>query len=166
MAESVHEQLVAALQTDLSDIVGDGGANYFYTPDRVLRQPAFHGGCLDPSLTTIYVLSPGAVDDVLAHSTIGIRAALTVDVAIATRFQAGTEDPFNEPTPSRWTVQTRLEHDAKKRIRADYKLGRPDLGCFVEIQHTEYVAHQTYLDGWALVFMRLVVHYIYTDTAP
>jgi hypothetical protein len=167
VAESLHEQLVAAFQANLAGIVGDGGANYWFTPDRVVRVPAFSEACLDSSLTTIYCISPGQVEDALAHSTVGVRAVLTLDLAIVTRYTPSEEiNPFTADVPLRWTIQTRLERDAKKKIRSFYHLGFESNAVWVEIPITEYVADQTFFQGWAAVFMRCLVHFIYADVAP
>lgn len=166
MAESIHEQIVAALKTLLEGIVGDGGATYWYTPDRVLRRPAFTENILDSSLTTIYCLSPADEDDVFRDSNREIRSAMRVTLTVASQFTPPSEaDPFDQPDPDQWKVQSRLVRDVKKRIRSDYRLG--GLCLWVEIPITELGAEQTdILQGWALAFMNLVINYRYADTAP
>jgi hypothetical protein len=168
VAESVHEQVLAALQAHLAGIVGDGGATYWYTPDRVLRPAAFHGACLDPSLTTIYSLSPVRVEDKPVNISIGMEAVLTVDLAVATRFtpDAG-ENPLQQTEPFRWTIQSRLERDAKKRLRSNYNLlGVSGAHRFTAVPVTDYAPDLTYLEGWALVFLRVQLRYTYPDTTP
>jgi hypothetical protein len=173
VSEAIHEQLVAAAQTLLQGIVGDGGVTYWYTPDRVLRAPAFHAGCLDESLTTIYTMVPVRVDARPITSSLGMDARLTVDLALATRFKPDTESPFKQSAPIRWTVQTRLEKDAKKRLASNYTLlGVDGAHRFTTVPVVDYAADLTgqqlgtYLEGWAVVYLRVVFRYIYTDQAP
>lgn len=167
MAESIHEQLIVALAAHLAGIVGDGGATYWYTPDRVVRTPTFHSACLDPSLTTIYSLSPVRVEDKPVNISIGMESIATVDLAAATKFNPATEDPFKQEEPIRWTVQTRLERDAKKRLRSNYNLlGVSGGHRFTAIPVTDYASDLTYLEGWALVFLRLQLRFTYPDTTP
>jgi hypothetical protein len=166
VAESIHEQVIAALKTHLEGIVGDAGATYWYTPDRVLRPAAFHGACLDSSLTTIYSVSPVRVEEKPVNISIGMEAILTVDLAVATRF-TGVDNPFQQEAPIRWTVQTRLERDAKKRLRANYNLlGGSGAHRFTAIPVTDYAPDLTYLEGWACVFLRVQLRYTYPDTTP
>jgi hypothetical protein len=167
MAESIHEQMIAALETHLEGIVADAGATYWYTPDAVLRTPAFHGACLETGLTTIYSLSPVRIEDKPVNISIGMEAIATVDLAVATRFVPSSENPFSADTPLRWTVQTRLERDAKKRLRANYNLLGADGGHrFTAIPVTDYASDLTYLEGWAIVFLRVQLRYNYRDTTP
>lgn len=157
MPESRHEQVVQALQAWLQGITADGGASYWLSPERVIRAPTFHAGCVDPTLETIYILSPeDVVDEWRDFCT--WRSTLPVNLTAITKFDA-VADPFAQPTPGRWTLQTRLEHDAKRRI-----LGSPafveSLGFTVQadIPLTVY-SPETYWDGWAGVFLRLLFRF-------
>lgn len=163
MSESIHEQIVVALQTLFGGIVGDGGAAYWYTPTRVVRAAAFHSGLLDDSLSTIYCLSPADEDDEFRDSNREVKTIMRVDLALATRFTE-MENPLEPTDPDRWKVQNRLIRDAKKRIRSDYRLG--GLCLWIEIPTTERGAEQTFEEGWALAFLRLLIFYRYADTAP
>lgn len=163
MAESIHEQIVVALKTLFEGIVGDGGATYWYTPTRVVRAAAFQGGLLDDSLSTIYCLSPADEDDEFRDSNREIKSIMRVDLAVATRY-TDMENPLDPPDPDRWKVQNRIIRDAKKRIRSDYRLG--GLCLWIEIPTTERGAEQTFEEGWALAFLRLLIFYRYADTAP
>jgi hypothetical protein len=162
--ESNHEQIVAALRTLLQGIVADGGVTAWYTPDRVLRVPAFTESCLDSSLATIYCLSPADEDDEFRDSNRSVRSEMRVDLTVASQFTP-SEDPFDQPDPDQWKIQSRLVRDVKKRIRSDYRLG--GLCLWIDIPSTEYGAEQTdTLRDWAIAFLRLVIHYHYADTAP
>lgn len=162
MAESIHEQLVAALKTLLEGIVGDGGVTYWRTP-KVLRAADFYAGCLDESQETIYCLSPDSEDDVFRDSGREIKSVAMVDLALAARF-AAAENPLEQPDPDRWKLQNRLVHDAKKKIRSDYRLG--GLCLWIEIPTTDRSAERTFYAGWAIAFLRLHIFYRYADTVP
>jgi hypothetical protein len=161
--ESKHERIIVALQAALAAISGDGGATYWYGPDRVLRAPAFSALCLDTSLETIYVLSPEDVADERADSC-SAKALVRVDLTAVHRFNPVSENPFEQMEPLRWTVQTRLERDVKKLVRTDETLG--GLSQEVRIPLTSYAPEETYFEGWACVFMRLEIKYYYPKATP
>ena len=83
MAESFLERAAEGVKASLAAIVSDGGANYWYTPDRVLRAPEFYGGCLpaDPTLSVIYTVSPGRVAFTIATAGVAGSRPLAMPVA-------------------------------------------------------------------------------------
>lgn len=165
MAEAKSEQIILALQAALEGIIADGGTTYHYSPDRVLRAPAFSQLCLDSSLETIYVLSPEDVADERVDSC-SAKALVRVDLTALHKFETD-ENPFTHEQgndPIRWTVQTRLERDVKKLIRTDEHLG--GLAQEVRIPLTSYSPEETYFKGWACVFMRLEIKYHYPKATP
>ena len=163
MAEARHEQIIVALKAALAGIVADGGTTYWYTPDRVLRAPAFSQMCLDSSLDTIYVLSPVDVADERADSC-SAKALVRVDLTAVRRFNPSTENPYTQEAPIRWTIQTRLERDIKKLIRTDETLG--GLSQEVRVPLTSYAPEETYFEGWACIFMRLEIKWHYPKATP
>lgn len=163
MAESRHEQIVAALVTSLEGIVGDSGATYWFTPGKVVRAPEFSSTTLRSDYSTIYVLSADdEQDDEIAYGHIGAR--MKVDLVVANRFDPTNEDPFNPSLPQRWTVQNRLVQDAKKRLRSDKTLG--GLAQHIHVPLTERAADDTYLADWAVAFLRVLIDYSYEDATP
>lgn len=161
MAESKHEQVILALKAALEGIVADGGVSYWYSPDRVLRWPVCDAKCQDASLDTIYVLSQSDVDDEQADSC-SARALVRVDLTVIHKYE-GIENPFLQADPIRETVQSRLERDVKKKVRADTTLG--GLALDVRIPVTTY-GPETYWQGWAGVIMRLEIKYHYPKATP
>lgn len=161
--ESIHEQIVVALRTLLAGIVSDAGVTYWYTPDLVERAADFYEACLNEGLTTIYCLSPDDEDDSFRDSARSVKSVMKVDLVVATRF-LGPENPLDQPDPDRWKLQSRLIHDAKKKIRSDYRLG--GLCLWMEIPTTDRSAERTYKEGWAIARMRIHIHYQYADTVP
>lgn len=170
MPEPQPEIIVAALKTRLEGIVGDAGVTYWYTPHRVLRFAAWCNACLSASLgsypsdpATIYTLSPDD-EDSEENTYTGTQSVMRIDLSLAQRFEpAGDLDPFNQPDPDRWKVQQRLRNDARKRLRGDLKVG--NTAMLVRIPLVDMSAEETFVKGWAVVFMRLEVLYAYEDAA-
>lgn len=170
MAESKAEQIVAALRTALAAISGDSGTTYWYSVDRCIRAAAWESRCLDESLATdavIYVLIPDT-RETIRHTIGGAatghkRSILNVDLVVARRFR-GTDDPYNAPTPSRWTIQERLLRDALTAIEADESLG--SLALCIDTPTASLAADETWIEGWAVAFQRLAIMYDYTAGTP
>jgi hypothetical protein len=166
--ESKHEQIEEAIKSRLASIVGDSGVNWWFTPDRVIRYPAFTEQCLDTSLTTVYVLSPDEEEDAEASTGTaatggGIRAQARLDLVLATRYQ-GSEHPFQAEAPLRATLQNRMARDVKKKLREDITLGG-GLARNLDFILTDRGA-ETHHPGWAIVAMRLLVTYWYQALVP
>jgi hypothetical protein len=163
MSESISERIAAALQARLAGIVGDGGVTYWYTPDRVLRVPAFYGDCLTNTLSTIYSVSPDQEEDTYLSFS-AVNTVVKLDLAAARAHRPHTEQPLSANTPIRWTVQNRLVQDLRKCLRGDKTLG--GLAYDLRIPFVELSAEETYLEGWATVFLRLEVAYAHEDAQP
>lgn len=154
------------MQAALASIVGDGGASYHYTPDAVLRAVGFSKLCLDGSLDTIYVLSPQDVA-VERRDICSDRALMRVYLTAIHKYDKGVENPFEQKKNAeelRWTVQTRLDRDIRKRLRVDEQLGGVSLE--VSIPLTTYAPEETFLEGWACVFAVLEIKYQYQKVTP
>lgn len=170
MAESIREQITVALLAKLEEIVGDDGANYWYTPDAVRRVEDITMACLDDtfadttsSKATIYVIT--ADDEVdIEESTEDIDAIMNLDLLVARQIDQ-MDHPMKEPlTGSRGLIQNRLVRDAKKKLREDVSLA--GLAHNVEIIRAEFSPEDVFAPGWAAVFMRLAIHYSYWKGTP
>lgn len=160
--EALCEQIVEALVDRLKT-----GTDYVYPPDAVIRCPAWGSHCLDESLAaepTIYTLSPDDEDNE-EHTYTATKSSMGIDLTVVHRFTpAGENTPLSVTLdPDRWKVQNRLRDDARKRLRGDLKVG--DLALLIQIPLVDLSAEETYVDGWAVVLMRLVVQYTYQDAA-
>ena len=170
MAEPRPEQIAAAIRTKLEEISGDGGATYWYTPDRVIRSHAVTDRLLDGSLQTLYVVTPDRKDE--NRRTNGgpgciVRGIAFLTLTLLHRFTPPTENalvvtPADEPI--RWTIQERMEGDVRKKLREDPKLG--GISTDLDLTASEEGADETFIEGWALAFVRLQVTYHYVQETP
>lgn len=164
MPEPLCEQIVAALVDRLEGIVGDGGATFWYTPTHVQRSPAWGEHCLPlrpADDTTVYTLSPDD-EDMEELTLTSTRAFMGIDLTIARPYRNG-DNPFEPAEPDRWKVQNRMRDDARKRLRGELKVG--NLALLIQIPLVDLSAEETFVDGWAVVMMRLVVQYSYGDAS-
>lgn len=167
MAESIHEQVVAAILTSLEAIVGDGGTTYWYTPSKVIRYGGFTDACLNPMVgdpATIYVLIPSEEERTPFAMGGRWKARCILDIVAAQRFVPATEDPFNPPSPDRWQIQNRLARDIERKLLAGATVG--GLAIDTEVQVVDRDPEDTHVDGWAVVLLRTLVEYEYAETAP
>lgn len=155
MADPAAKQVRDALVTLLEGVTFQGLAGI--TSPTVVTQPAFHDGVLDASLNSgsVICLSPDVSEDSMAAMG-RIRVEQPIELAVAARFTgAGEDNPFDPPTPDRWTVQDELERGVKDKLRGDRLLG----GLLVDmvIPDTDKSAENTFLPGWAAVIMTVFV---------
>ena len=163
MAESIHEQIAAALRTSLAGIVSDAGATYWYTPGAVIRVSFFPADfALSESYDVVYVLSPAA-EDFTEEATGQVRAQASFALQLARKHRVGTENPYIESTPSRWTVVNRLVRDAVRRLLTDVTLG----GLAVNVATDSIsIDREQYLEGWAMAQLSFTVEYFFAKEAP
>lgn len=165
MAESIAEQVAAALKTALAGIVGDGGTTYWYTPDKVVRVSFFPDQfALDPAQgDVIYILSPGSEE--LSEAATGrlCRSEHEFVLQVARQHRVATENPYIEGTPTRWTVVNRLVRDAFKKLTQDVQVG----GIAVNVNTDGMsVDREQYTDGWAMAQIRFTVTFDFVGDTP
>lgn len=170
MAESVHEQIAAALYDQFAEIVGDGGVTYWHTW-RVGRTTAFEESDFDDSVgqSAHMVLRPG--EETFAEETsggageIGITADAEFFVLLATPFNAATESPWEqEGGDSRWLVVNRLVRDFVKKLFSDVQLA----GLAENVVKDSLVIDRNIQPkpGWAMAEARFVVQYSFQSGTP
>ncbi len=169
MAESIAEQIAAALQAKLATIVGDAGVTYWYTPAYVARTPGVGKGLIDEALVTadkpaLYAVIPDEEEHVEDASQM-MRAGQKIYLFLAVRYQPTSELPYAQSAPIRWTVQNRMVRDVMKKLLSDVTLGGLVLNLFDGRILVDRSA-RTYEDGWALVFIYFRVMYDYAFGAP
>lgn len=166
MGESRPEQIAAAIVTSLETIVGDGGASWWFTPV-VKRTHAVEMASLDPTLDVLYLVSPDRKEESRrTNAGIGciVRGRAFLTLTLLKRFTPATENPIEAEAPIRWTLQERLEQDVRKKLREDPKLG--GISTDLDLTDSEEGPEETFLEGWALAFMRLQVTYHYAQETP
>ena len=162
MAESQSERIMAEVVTVLDAIVGDAGTTYWHSY-RVARTKAIEQKMLDPSLDedAMLIIVPEIVTNT-EETNKEITKFLRFDV-IGAKKHSLPDDVFDAETPIRWTIQNRIEQDVEKKLRADVTLG--GLSENVEVETVDMSAEFTYVAGWALVLMNVLVkHSINADT--
>ena len=165
MAESIAEQIAAALQTSLAAIVGDGGATYWYTPSVVLRVSFFPQGFMfEPAAGPVqYVLSPGGEDIIEERTSQGAAAEHEFVLQVAMLLDAPTENPYIEATPIRATVVNRLVRDAVRKLLSDVVLG----GLVGNVVTTSLaIDREQYDPRWAMAQIRFTVSYPFQGPTP
>lgn len=169
MAESIHEQLSAALETSLGQIVGDGGATYWETPGAVTRSA---WGDEDESLLNaliegpIYAIRPG--EEIHSESDPGTAIALAPFAILLAHKYDFTETAFEVPALRRMTLVNRMVRDVLRKLLADVKLGAFSQGGLVEnvFQGDVIVDRNKYAVGWALAEIAFVSKYRYFGGVP
>lgn len=169
MAESVHEQLAAAIKTSLAAIVGDAGTTYWYTPGAVARSSWSEDDTplLDPSVVgPIYAVRPGEerhTEDV--GEVVNVLA--DIHILLVSRFET-PEAPLTPATPSRATVVNRMVRDVLRKLLADVQLGAFSVGGLVENIFAEpvIVDRDRFVAGWAIAEIVFASAYRYVGGAP
>jgi hypothetical protein len=177
MAESLPEQIEVAIQNRLGLIVGDGGANYWLTPTKVVRVPgwaAWEMDWLDKQFQTLYFLKPGLrteVEDAMQR----LEAKAEWWILAATQYVTDTLNPIalaneaqsGQPLPD--TLQNRMERDIKKGIRVgaggglEITLG---ISGVFNVETPDWNHVTPYVSGWAIIEGRIRVTYLYRFATP
>jgi hypothetical protein len=161
MPEPMVEQIEAALEASLAGIVGDSGANYWYTPSAAVRFADLTDQCLDTERGKrgpIYILSHDRIETNLGVARV-VDRVLFLDVAALYLMRRTTpEGPFVVDPSERYKIQNRMAGDISKKLTGgDLTLG--GLVTLTEVINASMAAEETWLDSWALVFLRLRVSY-------
>ena len=165
MAESIHEQIAAAIQTSLQGIQGDSGTTYWYTPGLVGKTLWFDEGLLDSSMAgPTYAIRPG--EETHTEQTTGeVNAEMDVFILLAL--------PFNTPerlaapvNPSRWTVINRMVRDVLRKLLVDVQLVSVG-GAVDNVFSTPVIVDRDrFVEGWAIAEIHFRVSYRYSGNTP
>ena len=159
MADPKADQIRDKVKTTLEGVTGT------YKPDLVVRAAAFHQGVLDPTLETIFSISPGPMEEARhAFGTVNnVGIELSIGVALCQRFR-GVDDNRRDPgVAEREDEQDELLRAAGDAIRADRQLG--GLALDLVIDDIDKSAENTYIENWAVAFMGIVVSYLHSETS-
>jgi hypothetical protein len=156
VADPKAKTIVAAVIASLETITGQ------YAPDKVVRWVGFDSRVLDPSHATIISVSPDTrADERLTFGTLNnVQVTLPLDLALCRKFDA-VEDPFNAPTQDRWDLQEEMCRVVKDKLRADRTFGALILDS--EFLATDMNADTTFVEGWAITFLRLNMQFLHSE---
>lgn len=159
MPDPKAEQIVDAVKDVFEAMTGT------YSPDLVVRAPAFHGGLLDETLDCICSISPGPMEETrhAFGTTNNVGIELSIGVALCRRFKGSDDSDQGAGPPQRWDEQLELIRAAGDATRADRQLG--GLALDLVIEDIDVSAENTFIKGWAVAFVRLVVSYLHSETS-
>jgi hypothetical protein len=162
VAESIHEQIAAALRTSLAAITADGGTTYWYKPDVVARVTFFDEMQLDRGYQHVVLVRPG--DEMHSEYQTGqCQANAEMFVLVARQFDGATENPYRESEPTRWQIANRCVRDVLRALWSDVTLG----GLAQNIVADSLVVDRArYVAGWCLAELRFEVTYVYSKATP
>ncbi len=163
MAESLPEQIIVALKTRFAGILSDGGTNYWFTPDKVVRVPgwaAWENDWFDKQYNTLYFLKAG-MRTTSEDAVKGLENHMDVWLIAGTKYNPDVLNPIvldGEGSPLGDTLSNRLQRDIETSLRQDIQLG---LSAFVvNTEITDWNPMTPYLEGWALVEARFRIWYL------
>lgn len=165
MAESIAEQILAKIKTELEAITGDNGAAYWYTPGKVVRVDYFNSKTVfkDGYGNPIYLIrDTGDEDENSEYATMGGMASdLGVFVMVAYQDDRGERDPFTATTLS-GTIRNRMLRDVQKKMETDHTRGS------LAINTAQFSKRRDFVEpaGWILGELHFVVSYEYTRGTP
>lgn len=160
MAESLHEQISAALQARLKTIESDGGDTYWYTPDAVYRVLEFTGADLDDSRDLTLFLRPDE-DTITEGATTRVEGIAPFTVLIAHRDLRASKSPGVEESdeaPTGATIIGRCVADVRAALISEVTLG----GLAWNVINGASTADYSYaVEGWLCATVTFSVKYDY-----
>ena len=152
---------MAALVARLAAIVKDTNGAAF-TPSVVKRVSFWpQSDFLKPEYDVVYLVRAGTEQLKYADSQ-NTDGDVEIFILVAKRFEAVSEDPFEEPSPSRVQIAADLAADVWQQLNLDTRLS----GTAVDIlQDTFFTDYDRYDQHWVLAELRFVVRYRYDRTS-
>jgi len=168
MAESLHNQIADALKARLGAIARDGGATYWYTPDRVARVQGYDMLSADPTVGMAYLVRAGeerhaeeSTGD--AASGGGVRAEAEFWVLMLRPTAAADENPFGADASTKAIEQDRMVRDFLRALWLDVTLG----GLVQNVVDGSLVIDRDIeVRGWAAAEARFTIVYSYLSRIP
>lgn len=164
MAESLHEQISAALKTRLESIHEDGGATYWYTPDKVYRVLEFMAADLDDSLDHLLFIRPDT-DTIREGATTRIEGEAEFTVWICRKDPRGSMSPVTEAQdaqPIAATVIGRCVADVRAALLSDVTLTTNNVALAWNVMKGSSAADfSVAVEGWLCATVTFTVAYDY-----
>lgn len=166
MAENRAETIEAAVRSSLAAIVGDAGANYWFTPSVALRHFGIVKEMFDASVDLAYFVIGDDIDSE-EDASYFVTKQLPLDVVGIKRF-IDDERPFKAIDPKRGTIQLRMLRDVERKLRLDYQPGGTYNGLVenIDVVALERSHDRTYMEGFAVVFARVLITYSHPADQP
>jgi hypothetical protein len=168
MPESRHEVIADGIRQLLASIEEDGGANFWHTPDAVLRVTFFEDAWLDASIGTGYLIFIRPGDEIHTEETTGeVRGDMEIFILIARKNGRASENPFTESSPTRWLELNRCFRDILKKLWS-----WSTSGYFTDSGLENISAEPILIDrtqeagGWVFGQLRLRPSYTYVKETP
>jgi hypothetical protein len=165
MAESVVEQIVDNIKTELEAVSGDNGTTYWYTPEKVVRVDYYLDQYFKSATgygPVVYFLRDTGDDRRTRQPEAFGDTARELDVFIMATYQDNEErDPFKTST-NRGTVRNRMLQDVEKVLEANYH--RSGLAFNTELIDVRRDFREP--QGWILGELYFVVTYTHDIGAP
>lgn len=165
MAESLHEQISAALKVRLESIEEDGGETYWYTPDRVYRTLEFMAADLDDSLDYLLFLRPDN-DLIREGQTSRVEGEAPFTVWIAKKDARAGKSPLTEEQdeqPIAATVIGRCVADVRAALLSDVTLTSDNVAVAWNVMKGSSDADYSQpVDGWLCATVTFTVAYDYS----
>jgi hypothetical protein len=166
VAESIPEQIAAALRSRFLAITADGGTTYWYKPDAVLvaemTETVLTGA---GGARTIYVLDPRSCS-VVEESNLSLRGELELHLIVLYDMRLATIDPWaTATTHDRFLLESRMVRDAIRCLQADVTLGAITINTNASSIDVEYGLHIE-AEKWACAALTFSVSYSCDKGAP
>ena len=163
--ESIVEQIIAKVKTELEAITGDSGTTYWYTPGKVIRvdyfdsKNHFRTGYGD----YIYMIRDTVDEDENAASAAMSKMADAFDlyILLAARDTRGDKDPFTATTMA-GTIRNRMIHDVRKKLETDHTRGNLALDTSSFHERRDFVEPA----GWIVGEVQCAITYTHTRGSP
>lgn len=166
MSESIVEQIMASIKTDLEAITGDAGSTYWYTPGDVVRVDYFDSKTIiKPGHgTPLYLIrDTGDEDENDDFATMGgMASSFDVFIMLALADPRGNRDPFRVGGTLSGTYRNRMLQDVQKKIETDHTRGGLAMDTSSFHKRRDFVEPA----GWILAEINFTVTYKYTRGSP
>jgi len=165
VSESIVEQILAKIKTELEAISGDSGTTYWYTPGKVARVDYFDSKMVikEGYGNPLYLVrDTGDEDENPEFATMGGMASdMDIYIMCAYKDDRGNKDPFTADTLS-GTIRNRMLRDIQKKMESDVTRGSLAIDTSRFSKRRDFAEPQ----GWILAEIQFVVTYTYTRGTP
>lgn len=171
MAEALDELIMQGVQTALQAVVSDGGTNYWYTPDHVLRSQALRGDHFSsmPKESTVAYVITGDRKSCEDQDNCKHLSTMTFDVWGLYRLPLTPDNnEYAKSVPLVPTIQSRLARDIEaaliKNPMISQLAGKVQDGPFVD--NDSRAPEDTDFEGFAVSVQGFRLTYVHSWGTP